>query len=374
MKKFLRCLIVLILSVLAINIVTDFNYKNVFASSNVCTVTFNFNRDIVLKYLEDKNGSIASSLKTYSVDVAYGEMVEETRTVNGAVSQYYTYTWTVDGEEIDLDTFRVTRDTALFAKWTPKKSTVYFHYNGVENEITNYISKIDYSIESGLIVIPEPIRPNYIFLGWFENPNDRGSIVSMYIRPTDIGDKNLYALFSPVEYYISYDTDAVHNNPRGYNVEDNDITLLSPSKEGHIFQGWYTDKNFQNHITQIDCSRGGNLNLYVKWQLEKYIVTFILPNGVTRDVETEYGKTAELPSIQKSIFEIVRTDISRENITGDTIIQIELVNIWYVYFIALVAIVAIIVAIIIVKKKREIVYNRLRQVYYSNVNKNKRKY
>ena len=87
----------------------------------------------------------------------------------------------------------------------------------------------------------------------------------------------------------------------------------------------------------------------------------------------DYGDTAALPDIDKSIFEVVKTDISRKNITENTTIRVELVNIWYVYLIALVLVIGIIALVIVLKKRRENTHNKLRYVYQSNVRNGKRK-
>lgn len=373
MKSKFKCIAVLIFCMMAMICVVGLQQKDVSADTEFHTATFHYNKERVLKHVVDETGNIADSLKSYTVTVEHGKCATETRTIDNSIFQYYTYTWTVGGVEVDLDNYAITKDTAFFAEWTPKEYKVYYSYGGVEDEIINLQESVTFTVESPRIKLYTPERPNYAFKGWYDTPNDEGSVQAIYIYPRSIGDKIYFAKFYPIEYYINYNTDASHNNPRGYNVLDSDFSLLDPSKEGHIFKGWYLDSNYQTSINSVDCSVGGNLDLYAKWELETYDVTYILPDGTTQVVVTEYGKTAKLPKINKSIFEIVKTDVSRDNITEDVIIEIELVNICYIYVIAILLLAGITTLIIYVRKRRERVHNNLRTIYHSNAINGKRK-
>ncbi|MGN0960841.1 MAG: InlB B-repeat-containing protein [Christensenellales bacterium] len=374
MKKPFKLVFALCLGFLALLVVFRFTNQEVVSAETVeYMVTFNYNKDRVLSYILDETGNIAKSLENYTTSVSSGGYAVETKTPNSVINQYYSYTWTVDGVDVNLNNYVITKNTEFLAKWTPKEYKVYFNYSGVESEITNLVSQVRFTVESPRIVLYTPNRPNYAFKGWYDNPNDEGSIQYLYITPKSVGDKVLYAKFSPIEYYIEYNTEATHNNPRGYNVEDLDFDLQEPTLYGHIFKGWYLDKECTLPVTKIDCSEGGNIELYPKWDLETYKVTYILPNGLTKVMETEYGSTADLPKLEKSIFEIVITSTSRNNITEDTTIEIKLVNIWYVYLIAIVLVVGTITIIVVVKKRREKTHNNLRNVYQSNTSK-RRKY
>ena len=358
------------------------NTLNAQANDGYNIVTFNYNKDRVLSYIVDNNtdatlrNEIENSLKEHVVYVVDGGHAVPSITPHSIINNYYSYVWTTaDGTEVEPRSYAITEDTVFFAKWTPKEYKAYLNHGGIENEITNLITSYTFTVESPRIVLYTPVRPNYVFVGWYRTPNDIASMQQLYIESKSVGDKRYYAKFKPMEYYIDYNTNAEHNNPRKYHVENDDIQLTEPTLYGHIFKGWYADSKFTTPVTSIDCSQGGNIELYAKWELETYEVTYILPNGITKVVEVEYGKKADLPELNKSIFEIVKTDVSRKNITEDTTIEITLINIWYVYVISLFAITGTITMIIIIKKKRENTHNTLRNMYYSNAGRNnKRKY
>ncbi len=70
-----------------------------------------------------------------------------------------------------------------------------------------------------------------------------------------------------VPYTIQYVLDDGENsseNPSVYYKEE--IVLKEPIKEGYIFKGWYTDKEFKNKITKIEKGTKKNYTLYAKWQ------------------------------------------------------------------------------------------------------------
>lgn len=371
MRRTLICILALCLSVLSL-LGIGTSSKMVNASSNQHTVTFNYNANRVLSYLPD-NEAIRNSLTSYAVDVEHGSTAIETNRPSGLINPYYNYEWTLDGETpVDISSYAITEDTQFIAKWTTKKYYITFDYSGLEDEITNIQTSLIYNVESPRITLYKPERANYSFVGWYTNLNDSSTRVYA-TNPRSVGDKTLYAKFAPIEYYITYNTDAIHENISSYNVEDENIPLYAPYKEGHLFRGWYLDKSYTQRVTEIDCSKGGNLNIYAKWELQTYEVTYILPNGITKVVETEYGHTAELPKTQKSIFEVVKTNVSRKNITEDTTIEIKIVNIWYVYFIGLILIAGLVVAIVFIAKNRRNAHNTLRQIYHSSAN-GKRKY
>lgn len=371
MKRRLKYFLIVCLAVLALFSI-GYSRNSVLADESTHTVTFSYNLARVRKYIVDENDMILGDIKTVTQTVSHGNVATRPTLSNTSVLVYYTYDWTVDGEVVNVETYPITEDTEFIAKWTPVEFRVNFKYGDFKDSVVDRVDSIPYNIESSRITLYRPQVPNYIFRGWYDTPNDEGTIETLYISPRSTGNRTLYAKFSPVNYYIDYHTSGTHYNPTGYNVEDEDIILGEPTLYGHIFKGWFADENFKNPITSIDCSKGGNIDVFPMWELETYKVTYILPSGLTKTVEVEYGGTADLPKLDKSIFEIVKTDASRKNITEDTTIRLQYVNIWYVYVIILVVVGGMVTLIICLKKRRENTHNNLRAMYYSNI-KGKRK-
>ena len=70
-----------------------------------------------------------------------------------------------------------------------------------------------------------------------------------------------------VYYTITYhNMDGVENpNPEKFTSDDEMFSLLSPTRDGYLFEGWYFDEEFDNEAIEIDPSIGEDIELYAKW-------------------------------------------------------------------------------------------------------------
>lgn len=371
-KKYLLSLILLLMGALCVGL-----YKpstSVSAATGDHTVVFDYSMETLTENLS----VTVRTIPDYTYSVADGEYATPSLSSADAsklstIRSAYTMEWYVGSLKVNPETYAIHADTTFTAKYTPITFTISFvHNDSTAYPVKEKIQTMYYTVEMENDInftyrnIPE--RDHYYFVSWCDAPTLKDDDLYMYTPAGSIGSITLYARWSPIEYAINYNTDADNTrNPTSYNVEDGDITLNAPSKTGHIFKGWYLDKAYEEQVTKISSGTVGAVNLYPRWELEKYKVTYILPDGTRTSVTCEYGKKAELPEeLEKSIFEIVKTDVSRENITGDIRITITLVNIWYVYVIGLVLVVLVILAIVIGKKKREDRFESLRITYQSN--------
>ena len=74
-----------------------------------------------------------------------------------------------------------------------------------------------------------------------------------------------------VDFTISYTLDGGTNdanNPADYTVETATITLADASKDGHTFEGWYSEAAFTNQVTEIATGSTGDISLYAKYSDE----------------------------------------------------------------------------------------------------------
>jgi len=72
-----------------------------------------------------------------------------------------------------------------------------------------------------------------------------------------------------ITYTITYNLNGGINNPKNpdsFTVESGIITLLSPTKEGYKFLGWYTDSSYKTKIEYINASTVKDYTLYARWQ------------------------------------------------------------------------------------------------------------
>lgn len=374
-KKILLSLICLALGAVAF---APNGLKLAQADSSSYTVKFDYNMSAVSK----KFSSDIRSIKDYSYVVSGGEYVVHTLDLEDSenlkvIRSAYTLSWTVNGVEKNIEEYRIYSNTTFVAKWTPREFVITFNCMGSSDyPVDQNIDPFRYTIDTlngdyNVAYRFRPSRASYSFGGWFKDTSFSDISQVFEIGLSDLGSYTLYAKWIPDEYRINYNTTGENTkNPTSYNVEEGSITLYEPALEGHIFKGWYLDEKLTIPVSEIDCSWARNINVYPEWELKTYKVTYILPDGTRTQVECEYGKTAKLPTeLKKSIFEVVKTDVSRNNIKGDTRITITLVNIWWVYLIGLVVLVGIVLLIVLIKKKRERAFNRMRKTYQSNSSK-----
>ena len=82
-------------------------------------------------------------------------------------------------------------------------------------------------------------------------------------RETTEEDPDVYT----ITYHLNGGTNAAAN-PAEYDGTEA-ITLAAPSREGYIFEGWYTDSEFETAVTEIAAGTTGNLDLYAKWKQDE---------------------------------------------------------------------------------------------------------
>ena len=384
MQKIFFSLILLLSCTISLGIWGGEKIPIVSASSDTHSVTFDYSMEsITTNYGADIRNISNKTIEVVDGECATNPLSEKERENLSTIKSGYSLGWVLldGGDEISIDdpfNYNIYSNTTFRAKWTPITFTITLIYNDNSTyPAQNKYDSIAYTVEEkqninftyGKYI---PTREHYKFVSWCNSPLLRDSDLYMYTPAGSSGDFTLYARWSAIQYQIDYHTDADNSrNPSGYSVEDGDITLYAPSKEGHIFKGWYSDSTYTNKIEKISSGTSGKINLYPKWELEKYKVTYILPDGTRTSVMCEYGKKASLPSeLKKSIFEVVKTSTSRDNIKGDTRIEITLINIWWVYLIGLILILGIILLIILIKVKREASFNNMRDRFQKNSNKN----
>jgi uncharacterized repeat protein (TIGR02543 family) len=170
----------------------------------------------------------------------------------------------------------VIEDTTFIAKWILVDYDITYDLDGGINDISNVST---YNINSSKIDFLDPSRNGYQFDGWYDDSSFSNEIES--IETNSVGDVALFAKWIPTEYTITYNLDGGTNanNPGTYDIESSTITLLIPTKSGFSFDGWYDDSSFSNEIETINTGSTGNIQLYAKWTLLDFDITYDLDGG-----------------------------------------------------------------------------------------------
>ena len=106
-----------------------------------------------------------------------------------------------------------------------------------------------------------PVREGYDLTGWNpvlpeKYPEKDTEYTAVWVKEGD------YTIT-----YVNVDG-ATNENPAGYNVETETITLKDPVKTGYAFDGWYKTEDFTGEaVTEITQGSTGNITLYAKWIL-----------------------------------------------------------------------------------------------------------
>ena len=265
------------------------DYKTAY-QSNIAGKTLKLQNDRVNAaiYYDTNGAGRVSSKTTYT-----GNKV-------GTLPSVYKYGYVLEGwyseptftTRVTADTI-VTGDMTLYAKWIPAYNYGYWnYYNGYD---WDYYNNYDY-------------WNNYYNYWDYYDPN--------YWDPYYYGNNyydywNDYYNYNYYNYYnyrtVSFDTDGAGTIepirvPYGKGI----LRLPYVIKNGYVFDGWYTDKNYYNRF-DADTPVYSDMTLYAKWIPSNYYIRSCNVDFVTNGANTvgrrtvEYGKTlGTMPYVEKS--------------------------------------------------------------------------
>ena len=173
--------------------------------------------------------------------------------------------------EYNFDT-PVTDAITLYAEWTAIEYTI--TYKDVDGATNPNAEVTTYTVESNVINLADADKKGYTFDGWY-NSETATSPIKM-IQKGSVGNRELYARWTAIEYEITYvlDDDDAHPaqnasaNPEKYTIEDATITLAAPSRSGYTFKGWTTvnEEDETVSITEIDTSKVADVTVTATWE------------------------------------------------------------------------------------------------------------
>ena len=185
-----------------------------------------------------------------------------------------------------------TGDLSFTANWTPDLYHILYHYNGG----TDTNNPGTYTIETETFTLMNPFRTGYTFEGWTGSNGFVASIMVQVLKGT-IGDLVFHANWLldtfPIEYDYAGGTDA--NNPGTYTVETETFTLVNPTRDGYIFDGW-TGSNGSTPEPTVSIPKGttGQQNYKANWSPVIYNIKYDYNGGKSVFNPTVY--TVESPT------------------------------------------------------------------------------
>ncbi|MBR1377360.1 MAG: InlB B-repeat-containing protein [Bacilli bacterium] len=237
--------------------------------------------------------------------------------------------WTNEAnKEVSSKTvFSEENDITINANWDTITYTITYNLIGGKIEDTPN----SYNIETENIIIPNPEKEGYIFVGWSTQDDD--TLIKDYEIPKGtIGNIELTANYKPISYYISYNSSGGEGTMDKTKIKYNNHGKLSKNlftKEGYNFVGWSTSENGdlvyldEQDIYNLSNSDNDVINLYAKWEIIKLSVKYYDLFGVILKEEiVDYGNNSippENPFIDGYTF--TGWNPSNEPIKSDTVYQ-----------------------------------------------------
>ncbi|MBR2778170.1 MAG: InlB B-repeat-containing protein, partial [Prevotella sp.] len=183
--------------------------------------------------------------------------------------------------DFEADTNKVTSDLTLYAEWVPATCYVVV----VANETVN-VSDIDDLDDLGLIPLPVPYgtvlpkvpeaieREGYKLTGW----KDANGEPFDFDKPITDLITFIVADWTANEYTVYFDANggAVDPTSKAVTFDQSIGEMPTPTYEGNVFVGWYTEKASDAGVPVISSSKitvADNQTLYAHWATEYHKVT-----------------------------------------------------------------------------------------------------
>ena len=225
------------------------------------------------------------------------------------------YTEEVAGIQVEeTTTVTSTEDHTLYAHWTVEEYTVTTNANGGTIPTTeNWINASGDETATKTVTydstygnLPTPTRIGYTFDGWYTEETS-GTEVNSDTTVVITNNCTLYAHWTAETYTVTF-------NPTGGTafITRKDVTydreydtLPSPTREGYIFDGWYTEEIAGTQVKgTTTVTRTEDHTLYAHWMAITYTVAYEANGGMLSRIPSEYQEVEYIESTGTQYFVI----------------------------------------------------------------------
>lgn len=201
------------------------------------------------------------------------------------------FTSSFGGTQITKDSIMDIADNlTLYAHFEANANKLRFDANGGTGEMPSLTVNTDETIS---LPICKFERKGYTFVGWSTSRNGVAeySNLASYTMPTD-SETILYAVWSLNEYTVFFETvGGPDMDFIVYTVNDT-VTLPEAIRDHYIFEGWYTNAEYDGDPIKSFSDEIGEKIFYAKWTPIEYTITFH-PDGGTPVDEIIYTVESE---------------------------------------------------------------------------------
>ena len=188
------------------------------------------------------------------------------------------------GTQISSTTKMPAQEVRYYAHWTPITYIIHFNSNNGTGSMAD--ETMTYGVSKALTENAFT-RDGWTFAGWNTKADGSGTNYidkQEIFNLTDIDGEEftLFAKWTKDEYIITYNADGgqLENPKTTYSVDDEEFTLVQPTKEGYTFTGW-TGTGVSNPTKNVVIPTGstGNRDYTAHWTATVYTIEYI--NNVT---------------------------------------------------------------------------------------------
>jgi uncharacterized repeat protein (TIGR02543 family) len=242
----------------------DIEIPSVMPDSNVVLKATYIPTTYQITYQLDGGTNNVNNITTYNYESNTITLLEPTKT------GYSFSGWTYNSQSITQIATGSFGDITLTATWTINSYTITFDSDGGSD-----ISAITQDYQSVVNITEIPMKAGHRFIGWMYLEE---YVTSITIPSYDIVLIAIYELIPSSIFNITFDSNGGNDiSSLALQYGDTIPDLQTPIKIGYTFLGWFdyhTDTKF-NELTMI----ARHVNLYAKWQINQYQVTYHFNNG-----------------------------------------------------------------------------------------------
>ena len=188
------------------------------------------------------------------------------------------------------------------AKWKANDYTLIMDVNGGVEFATNNQT----IVFNTTFTLPTTTKNGYTFGGWYLGTNGTGTQITdnngNSLNVWNIADnKTIYAKWNLINYSITYSLNegtVVTANPITYTIEDLDIKINNPIRNGYIFEGWIgTDIVEKTKNLTIPAGSFGNKKYAAVWSISSSFIAISSPTdllNISNDLSGYYYLTQNI--------------------------------------------------------------------------------
>lgn len=212
-----------------------------------------------------------------TIDIDYNTRVVD---VKKPTKEHYNFIgyFDVNGDEISEDEL-VTSDMSVYGRFELVDLNVNIYVDG---KIT-YTKTVKYGDK--LSTISKPKKTGYTFTGYYEDSAFNKLVESEFVIIDNI---DLYAKFEVNLYTVRLFNGSVYYGsitlPYGTKIS----TITKPTKEHYHFVNWYAESSFTTVVAD-DSIISSDINLYAKFEIDKFSIKYYDGNKVLKTVTVNYG-------------------------------------------------------------------------------------